>query len=69
MQHQMMADERFQVTMPRFDSDTSNRTVSIITQAVSDNSDAVLEVEVVMDFDFSSKTFPTSVGGRAGKRF
>lgn len=58
MQHQMMADERFQVTMPRFDSDTSNRTVSIITQAVSDSSDAVLEVEVVMDFDYLLKDIP-----------
>jgi sigma-B regulation protein RsbU (phosphoserine phosphatase) len=69
MQHRMMADERFQVTMPRFDSDTSNRTVSIITQAVSDNSDVVLEVEVVMDFDFLLKDIPYTGWWQSRKAF
>lgn len=52
MRRQMMAGQQFHVTMPRYDPDTSNRTVSIITKAMANNGDAALQVEVVMDFDF-----------------
>lgn len=52
MRRQMMAGQQFRVTMPRYDPDTSNRTVSIITKAMADTGDAVIQVEVVMDFDF-----------------
>jgi sigma-B regulation protein RsbU (phosphoserine phosphatase) len=58
MRRQMMATQPFHVTLPRYDPDTSNRTVSIITQAVTDNGDAVLQVEVVMDFDFLLNDIP-----------
>ncbi len=52
MRRQMMAGQQFHVTMPRYDPDTSNRTVSIITKAMADSGDATIQVEVVMDFDF-----------------
>jgi len=52
MRRQMMAGQQFHVTMPRYDPDTSNRTVSIITKAMANSGDAAIQVEVVMDFDF-----------------
>jgi sigma-B regulation protein RsbU (phosphoserine phosphatase) len=52
MRRQMMAGQQFNVTMPRYDPDTSNRTVSIITKAMANSGDAAIQVEVVMDFDF-----------------
>jgi sigma-B regulation protein RsbU (phosphoserine phosphatase) len=59
MRRQMMAGQPFHVTMPRYDSHTSNRTVSIITQALSDNDDTTFQVEVVMDFDYLLKDIPS----------
>jgi phosphoserine phosphatase RsbU/P len=58
MRRQMMAGQPFRVTMPRYGSDPSDRTVSIITQAVSDNNDDTFQVEVVMDFDYLLKDIP-----------
>jgi sigma-B regulation protein RsbU (phosphoserine phosphatase) len=69
MRRQMMATQPFHVTMPRYDPDTSNRTVSIIAQALTDNGDAALQVEVVMDFDFLLNDIPYTGWWQSRKAF
>jgi len=69
MRRQMMAGQQFHVTMPRYDPDTSNRTVSLITQAVADNGDAAIQMEVVMDFDFLLNDIPYTGWWQSRKAF
>jgi sigma-B regulation protein RsbU (phosphoserine phosphatase) len=53
-----MTGPKFQITMPRYDPDSSNRTVSLITHAVSSENGAIYRVEVKMDFDFLLQHIP-----------
>jgi sigma-B regulation protein RsbU (phosphoserine phosphatase) len=52
MHRQMMSGQRFHISLPRFDPDSSSRTVSILTQADTPESTTGFQVEVVMDFDY-----------------
>jgi sigma-B regulation protein RsbU (phosphoserine phosphatase) len=49
---------KFKITMPRYDPDSSNRTVSLITQAVSSDNEAIYQIAVKMDFDFLLQHIP-----------
>jgi len=59
----------FTVTEPRYNPDTDNRTVSLITRAVSDNPGADVEIEVVLDFDYLLKDMPYTRWWRSQKTF
>lgn len=67
--HGMNAGRRFTVTRPQYDPDSAHRTVSIITQALSTTGDPVLEIEVVMDFDYLLQDLPYSDWWQSRKTF
>lgn len=50
--------DRFSVSLPQFSPNGANRTVSLITRAVSEDSAADLEIEVVLDFDYLLEDMP-----------
>jgi len=59
----------FTVTEPRFNPDTHNRTVSLLTRAVSENPADSVEIEVVLDFDYLLQDMPYARWWRSQKTF
>jgi sigma-B regulation protein RsbU (phosphoserine phosphatase) len=59
----------FTVTEPHYNPDTDNRTVSLITRAVSDNPAADVKIEVVLDFDYLLQDMPFTRWWRSQKTF
>jgi len=59
----------FTVTMPHYNPDRDNRTVSIMTHAVSDDPEASIGIEVVLDFDFLLQDMPYAGWWRSQKTF
>jgi sigma-B regulation protein RsbU (phosphoserine phosphatase) len=48
----------FTVTEPHYNPDTNNRTVSLLTRAVSENPADSVQIEVVLDFDYLLQDMP-----------
>ena len=65
----MGRNRAFTVTEPRYNPDSDNRTVSLFTRAVSDDSDADVEIEVVLDFDYLLQDMPYSKWWSSQKTF
>ncbi len=59
----------FTVTEPHYNPDTDNRTVSLMTRAVSDNPEDDVEIEVVLDFDYLLQDMPFARWWRSQKTF
>lgn len=69
MSGSMGRNRAFTVTEPRYNPDSDNRTVSLFTRAVSDDADADVEIEVVLDFDYLLQDMPYSKWWRSQKTF
>ena len=59
----------FIITEPHYDPATDDRTVSLITRAVSDNPSADVAIEVVLDFDYLLQDMPFNRWWHSQKTF
>ncbi len=59
----------FTITEPHYNPDTDDRTVSLITRAVSDKPSADVEIEVVLDFDYLLQDMPFARWWHSQKTF
>lgn len=55
-----MNDGNLNITLPRYDADVANETVSLIARIVDDDAQQIEAIEVVMDFKFLISDLPRS---------
>lgn len=67
--NRMPPNGSFSITLPRYDADVSNETISVVVQVVDDSGEAVESLEVMMEFKFLIADLPRSGWWETRKSF